>query len=157
MQSHIIFNIKQTEDCCKYQPRLTRVHCESQASATLMLKWLPITVLEMMKKNRHGVQSPQLIGPQWWCWCQCVKPVTKDHWSIESRTDCTIHWETLQEIILVHEWMWYKHYQKKFMPVHTTLKEVKCRRKIREEERKKERETKKRKKGIPNIKCLLSS
>lgn len=46
--------------------------------------------------------------------------------------------------------------KKKCMPVHTTLKEVKCRRKIREKEGKKERETE-RKKGIPNIKCLLSS
>ena len=46
--------------------------------------------------------------------------------------------------------------KKKCMPVHTTLKEVKCRRKIREKERRKERETE-RKKGIPNVKCLLSS
>ena len=43
--------------------------------------------------------------------------------------------------------------KKKCMPVHTTFKEVKCRRKL---ERKKERETE-RKKGIPKIKCLLSS
>ena len=47
--------------------------------------------------------------------------------------------------------------KKKCMPVHTTLKEVKCRRKLeRKKERKKERETE-RKKGIPKIKCLLSS